>query len=90
MDLKAVELREVPPQGMPLVDAKTTAMSAGREVAIFQGITTNLPLGGAPGLAPRPVLPRLLGSRRGAGGRRRGIAFRTRRPHLRDRADSHK
>jgi 2-desacetyl-2-hydroxyethyl bacteriochlorophyllide A dehydrogenase len=40
MELESVELPDVPPPGMLLVDAKATAISAGTEVANFRGITT--------------------------------------------------
>jgi L-iditol 2-dehydrogenase len=40
MELESVEVSETPPPGMLLVEAKTTAISAGTEIANFRGITT--------------------------------------------------
>jgi L-iditol 2-dehydrogenase len=40
MELESAELPDVPPPGMILVDVRTTAISAGTEIANFRGITT--------------------------------------------------
>src|SRR4051812_12567671 len=40
MELESVEVAETPPPGMLLVEAKTTAISAGTEIANYRGITT--------------------------------------------------
>ncbi|MCC6177655.1 MAG: zinc-binding alcohol dehydrogenase [Chloroflexi bacterium] len=40
MELESVQVADTPPPGMLLVEAKTTAISAGTEIANFRGITT--------------------------------------------------
>ena len=40
MELESAELPDPPPPGLMLVEAKTTAVSAGTEIANFRGITT--------------------------------------------------
>jgi 2-desacetyl-2-hydroxyethyl bacteriochlorophyllide A dehydrogenase len=40
MELESAELPDPPPPGLMLVEAKTTAISAGTEIANFRGITT--------------------------------------------------